>query len=1784
MADGSVPIVLSPEPFARTTTYVEAPAGCTVRTMLASAITHGHLKLDDLPRTNVYVDGERLDREEALSLTLSEGQIVNVVVEPLGGGGGGGKKDIGQILLTIAVIAVSMWVGGPTGPLKAWPMLARQVAAAAVLTAGQMAIAAIFKPETNLAKANDRYALSSASNQYRPWSSMPLALGEVVVAPDLAVKTFTQAQGEDQWIYGILGLHYGPCTAEDLKIGDTLVSSMGAGDVRVAYHLTPGPRSFSIVANDTDQLDLQEELAATVSGSTAVVRAASAEGERFQFDFFMPQGLYFAKDDGRKIAAALTVTIRYRPIDQNGVPIGSGAWTDGLTIPLSSASSDPWRVMRELALPLGRYEFEVKRSKLEDDNAKRKTDIGWTAIRAIAFRKPVLDETLSLIEFAVRASALNQGNLAPFTCRITPICETWTGSAWGAPAPTSNPAAVTRWLMTGPAPALPLMKAQADVGLRTWAALCDQYNWKSHIYLTEDRKQDAVMQLLGMNGRASLFWDGTQLVSAPWVEKPAPRQLFAGSNLKDHRWEIVYPDPVHALRVEFQNIDQGGEADEIYVYADGYGETADPANNILPATLVEALRLEGQQTLERAYRDGRWNLGARLHQRRVDSWSTDIEHIVCRYGDRVRLAWDRVGTANATVRNRLWSGALVSGLRLSQPVRMEPGKTYALDLRLPDQVITGVPIINPATTADVVTRSILFADLRNANVSPRGGDLVAFGEPERISEDVEIIGITPGADLTANMVGIRYVAPLLMAGETGPIPPLQSRLTRDRAMDPPRPTLLGWQANEEGVRIGFSMPPWRGSPLNGFTVRWRQTPAAGQSAAWVPLPDLPANAMTAVTPPMRELPEAETDITSADIEIVAMTVDGKASKPLLVTVTVAVIEKPLPGNWIVSRLDSSPDGSQQSGLLVVGLVTEFNPSRVTIEYGVTADGPWESAFDGAPLNGFVRAPILGMRPNSQVWIAITYWSAQGAAPSQRGVIGPYTTPGLVAGDLTPTSPVVQRIDEILLDVEGLIATYGSTEAAAVSAAAADTARALAEAAKQGAVDAKTESGAQAVASQTARQGSETAAAASVASAQTSSSKADEAGQKAAAAEVARAAAETQRAQAEAARNTAVGAADTATGASASASSSATLAARLGFGQAMNLNPVFSQGWTNGQIPPGWQDWATGHNNGDNRRAGVESDNGLFLSVPGAGTVAAAARGVYQPSGVGSLGTVQGDAWYVQELTLKLVSGSLIGAGSHLQFYDAGAVLIDSTNIDCKLDAPQGQPLPGAGVAGQVYRYARLFRTPSATRTIVPFAMAFWEGYWNVAPVAKDVVITKCLVRPATAGEIETGVARGSFASVEARISAEELARATENAALAVKQSLIEASLKGKPNLLANPTGAQGNRGWTSVYGRINADPGASDGARFIRTSTLPGDDALYCEPIPITAGYPVSLQAELFSNTAGGSVRAYIAFRNSSGVVLSYAVAETYLSAGWNPAKIEYQVAPAGTVDMIVSLDTYLKPWTSGSVAAWRKVKVENDLTCSVYSDEMTVRSLGARVASSEGALVTVQGRQQAWIQKRVIAGQAEAFGEMVALDDNGNVTSAVNFGAKRIGLWNPVTGGWVEVASFSDGKARFSGDVAINGNLMIDGTINGRSALARDTVTPLAATYAGGVLTLNGTATTRLAEQVIATVGGPVAVNFNGLMIMQHEPAGSFDVTVEMRREKISGDGVNDLQIVSETVAGAGNTADDFIGKWPVMIIDRPGPGVWRYVMNARVSASNMTRKDVLNRFMSAMELRSNN
>jgi hypothetical protein len=214
--------------------------------------------------------------------------------------------------------------------------------------------------------------------------------------------------------------------------------------------------------------------------------------------------------------------------------------------------------------------------------------------------------------------------------------------------------------------------------------------------------------------------------------------------------------------------------------------------------------------------------------------------------------------------------------------------------------VTGVPVVNPAGAEAVTTREIVFVSPRDAGVSPARADLIAFGIAELVSEDVEIIGIEPGEGLTANLTGVRYVAPLLMEGETGDIPEIQTRLTRDRARTPPAPVLLGVTFEDTGIRVGFSMPPWRGAPITGFTARWRTKPGAGETVGWVDLPDLPAGAMILTTPAPRELPAETDNVTRVEIELRALTASGQASQALLLTAVQPVVAAPASGDWTVT--------------------------------------------------------------------------------------------------------------------------------------------------------------------------------------------------------------------------------------------------------------------------------------------------------------------------------------------------------------------------------------------------------------------------------------------------------------------------------------------------------------------------------------------------------------------------------------------------------------------------------------------------------------------------------------------------------------------------------------------------------------------------------------------------------------------------------------------------------------------------------------------------------------------
>ncbi len=193
---------------------------------------------------------------------------------------------------------------------------------------------------------------------------------------------------------------------------------------------------------------------------------------------------------------------------------------------------------------------------------------------------------------------------------------------------------------------------------------------------------------------------------------------------------------------------------------------------------------------------------------------------------------------------------------------------------------------------------------------------------------------------------------------------------------------------------------------------------------------------------------------------------------------------------------------------------------------------------------------------------------------------------------------------------------------------------------------------------------------------------------------------------------------------------------------------------------------------------------------------------------------------------------------------------------------------------------------------------------------------------------------------------------------------------------------------------------------------------------------------------------------------------------------------------------------------------------------------------------------------------------------------SAASLTATRVRLRNIVNGQAINVLEVVGGKARFGGDVEIDGNLLLSGTLNGRRAIIPDTVTPMAATYAAGSVALNGTAPTQVQEVWVTTQGGPVVVEFNGLVNMRHDPAGSFDAIMEVRRSPNAGSGIQMLYM-SVPALGGGN--DSVLGMYPLKLIDRPAAGTWRYFVTVWSTANNMSIQEVRQRFMSALEYRTN-
>jgi hypothetical protein len=132
----------------------------------------------------------------------------------------------------------------------------------------------------------------------------------------------------------------------------------------------------------------------------------------------------------------------------------------------------------------------------------------------------------------------------------------------------------------------------------------------------------------------------------------------------------------------------------------------------------------------------------------------------------------------------------------------------------------------------------------------------------------------------------------------------------------------------------------------------------------------------------------------------------------------------------------------------------------------------------------------------------------------------------------------------------------------------------------------------------------------------------------------------------------------------------------------------------------------------------------------------------------------------------------------------------------------------------------------------------------------------------------------------------------------------------------------------------------------------------------------------------------------------------------------------AATEPVLFALSNWAQLTRAAKVIEWYRAsfRAATDQEIASQAATSSITSLSSRVTTTEGALVTVNGKVEAYAQKEVVAGAAAAFISFRAKDDNGTLTSDVAIGASNISLYNQTTAGWTLTLQMVGGNAVFTG------------------------------------------------------------------------------------------------------------------------------------------------------------------
>lgn len=764
---------------------------------------------DELLRANahIYVGEYYIPRENWHKVYPKPGALVSVraFVAPRGGGAGG--KDVLRSVLLIAVAASALFFGPALGTaLGLSGAFGASVGQAIIGIGGMLLVNALIPPRTGANNQQDDTTLfiEGSRNGADPFGVVPAVFGRIKVKPKLAAAPYTEIVGDEQYLRMLFVWGIGPLNipTETLKIGETLLSEFDNYEIETRQgYADDDPISLYPATVDQDNFTI---LLQEVDGYT--IRTTADNADEIGIDWVFGEGLLTVADDGSRENRTVVIQVEYSVAGANDwqtIPVAGGtqtfpvSWlnTSGGTFDQISFTHKRTNAVRHgitFKTPSrGQYDVRVRRLTPDTTNDQIRDVIAWSALRTFTNENPVQSPVpVALTALRIKATDQLNGVIDDFSGIPETLGKDWNGSAWVDDQVITNPASLFRHAMQSNALQVPYSDSEIDLDwLAHWHEFCDEQGFSFNENRDFETSLYDTLADIAVAGRAAVT-----NVDGKWsvvIDEPkAAVSHVTPRNSRAFEANKAFVNTPHAVRVQFSNQEKDYRTDELRVYLDGYNEET--------ATLFETTEIPGQTDPVALAKHVRFNNAVAIHRPEQFTFIQDMERLVYRRGDRIKLTHDVLLVG-------LHSGRIVSvqtdvdgnaiGITVDAPVVMEASVLYGVSIRNVDNVALTAQVVTDEGEQTVLT----FVTPIDVSEVPAAGDLFGFGVLGSETDDALITDIDPLDLFDARVTAVPY-REIVYEIDAEAIPPFDSKLTPVEGL--PTVVVESVRSDESALTVG----------------------------------------------------------------------------------------------------------------------------------------------------------------------------------------------------------------------------------------------------------------------------------------------------------------------------------------------------------------------------------------------------------------------------------------------------------------------------------------------------------------------------------------------------------------------------------------------------------------------------------------------------------------------------------------------------------------------------------------------------------------------------------------------------------------------------------------------------------------------------------------------------------------------------------------------------------------------------------------------------------------------